>query len=839
MNDKKRFSASTPTVSAPADGTPPERQIILPLTPPATDECQSTSNPQSPVCTVLDLINRQRHKLTGQSRQLKVTPLEYKNILARLEGLPGLKSFVDDKLRLEYDPLEKVLYAPRTPTATHKSFSEQVSQETKAQLDRIASGSDEAARFAARISSVRSGSIQLREFDSDDDIEIDQPYIQRQPDEQFQHEEAEYPGVMYEIAWSQDGRELGKAAWTYIQYSNANIKAVVGFELGYGNKEARISMWQPHYLKERWNLEVQNDRHPPDGPTTPPVASETPTCEAETLMAPELSRPQNPSVTASLDEDNTKVAFSSVTKPQGPPNPPVIINAQGTRASPDAGAKNPLLPASAAQETLKASSSHVAHAQVPPSVVPVTNAQAGPAGDHPRAKEPLPATEFAVQQTQAISTSQRLWNAAYDSLEKDDNTAKLVRSYVKILTKVLKDEKASDPSALDDISADLKDPIRRQTYLQDLVKKGQKNIDTTSKIAEGVDNVIEYIDKAKDMISVAIGNIPQAALPWAGVCLGLQILSNPGKATRSNLSGIAHVISRMDWYCALTEHLLDNNNIIFGDKSFEEVIEKLEGTIITLYEALLQYQIKSALRRALKLPTRVKISIQGSTIGSSFPPNFHDDLNPHLQRLHLLGVRPRMPRLEDMKTNHSQHVGAMQCIVKGGRPTIMSDRAANGRRVQNKTLNSAEGACGRAYGSAKNFEVQLAPFCNKFTSDKNTTFFFTQGTVKCSPPLGFNDYFRPAPHLRDFLEGENAEDILRELMPTGDASIRKNIKQSIDKIYQTMDEHGPFDGICAYSEWTVAAGVLIMDELRRLKTEGRPRQIKRAVFFAGWPPLDV
>jgi hypothetical protein len=45
----------------------------------------------------------------------------------------------------------------------------------------------------------------------------------------------------------------------------------------------------------------------------------------------------------------------------------------------------------------------------------------------------------------------------------------------------------------------------------------------------------------------------------------------------------------MDWYCALTEYLLDNNKIIIGDKSFEEVLEKLEGIIITLYEALLQY----------------------------------------------------------------------------------------------------------------------------------------------------------------------------------------------------------------------------------------------------------
>jgi len=49
-------------------------------------------------------------------------------------------------------------------------FSEQVSKETKAQQDRIASGNDEAIRFAARIGSVRFGSIQPREFDSDDDI---------------------------------------------------------------------------------------------------------------------------------------------------------------------------------------------------------------------------------------------------------------------------------------------------------------------------------------------------------------------------------------------------------------------------------------------------------------------------------------------------------------------------------------------------------------------------------------------------------------------------------------------------------------------------------------------
>ncbi|KFZ24289.1 hypothetical protein V502_01229 [Pseudogymnoascus sp. VKM F-4520 (FW-2644)] len=251
MNDVKRYSALTPTVPPSADGTPPDRQIPFPLTPPATSESQqSTSDSQSRVSVVLDFIRqRQRYNLTGQSIQLKVKQLEYNNLLARLEELPDLKRFANDKLRLEYDPLEETLYAPRMPTTIHDSFSQKVSKETIAQLDRIACGKDEAARFAAGISSVRSGSLQLREFDSDDDIEID--YIERQPDDQFQHEEAEYPGVVYEIGCSQDRRKLAKSAWTYIPYSNGDIKAVVGFELGYGkNKEARISMWQPCYLRE-------------------------------------------------------------------------------------------------------------------------------------------------------------------------------------------------------------------------------------------------------------------------------------------------------------------------------------------------------------------------------------------------------------------------------------------------------------------------------------------------------------------------------------------------------------------------------------------------------------
>ncbi len=52
-----------------------------------------------------------------------------------------------------------------------------------------------------------------------------------------------------------------------------------------------------------------------------------------------------------------------------------------------------------------------------------------------------------------------------------------------------------------------------------LVEEGQKRIATTLGTMEGIRNIVEYVEKAKGMIDAAIGNIPQAALPWA-VCLG-------------------------------------------------------------------------------------------------------------------------------------------------------------------------------------------------------------------------------------------------------------------------------------------------------------------------------
>ncbi|KAK4233119.1 vegetative incompatibility protein HET-E-1 [Achaetomium macrosporum] len=201
----------------------------------------------------------------------------------------------------------------------------------------------------------------------------------------------------------------------------------------------------------------------------------------------------------------------------------------------------------------------------------------------PRAREP-PAPESEGQQVLALSVSQTLWNAAYDNLEEDADTAALVRSYVQTLMI------AFDIDSSTDLLAELKDPIQRQIHMRELVVTGQAKISTPSRTTKGVGDAAQFILSAKPIIDAAIQNIPQAALPWAGVCVGLQILLNPAKATRSNLAGIVHVVSRMDWYCALSEHLLKKDHI---DESLESIAPLLQARVIALYKALLLYQMKS------------------------------------------------------------------------------------------------------------------------------------------------------------------------------------------------------------------------------------------------------
>jgi len=151
---------------------------------------------------------------------------------------------------------------------------------------------------------------------------------------------------------------------------------------------------------------------------------------------------------------------------------------------------------------------------------------------NPPKNESLPGTEAKPSESGKQSTveqtvpspipsiSQDVWNEAYEGIAKDD--PKLVESYMKAFIVSLQPEDAPSPNA-SDVSAELKNPVKRQETLESLVKTGRKKVATASKITHGAGDFANSVLEFKGLIDLAVQNIPQAALPWAGVCIGLQV----------------------------------------------------------------------------------------------------------------------------------------------------------------------------------------------------------------------------------------------------------------------------------------------------------------------------
>lgn len=135
----------------------------------------------------------------------------------------------------------------------------------------------------------------------------------------------------------------------------------------------------------------------------------------------------------------------------------------------------------------------------------------------------------------------------------------------------------------------------------------------------------------------------------------------------------------------------------------------------------------------------------------------------------------------------------------------------------------------------------------------NVTFHFTQGTVEGAAP-GFEEYFGSPPHMkfldfegfenidlldniRDLPPMETYEETLRSILPDGIGPVRKSLVKSLESLYKTMKEHGPFDAVLGYSEGATIAATLILDEQERCKAAGTEPTLKCAIFFAGWPPM--
>jgi hypothetical protein len=138
------------------------------------------------------------------------------------------------------------------PTEIHERFIDKVEDDIRSQLKIIQNGSDKKAEFAQKVHPARSTLIRLG---------ASTPSKSKyEPDASFRHKEAQYPGVIVEVAYSQKKPCLDRLAENYILDSDASIRAVVCVHIEYGNMESRkatLSVWRPKLFTTDDGLELR------------------------------------------------------------------------------------------------------------------------------------------------------------------------------------------------------------------------------------------------------------------------------------------------------------------------------------------------------------------------------------------------------------------------------------------------------------------------------------------------------------------------------------------------------------------------------------------------------
>ncbi|KAF2752754.1 hypothetical protein EJ05DRAFT_515416 [Pseudovirgaria hyperparasitica] len=212
--------------------TPPE-SFTPPLTPPPTDE-----KGLSLVSRIVeDIKNRQdgRNLTTSPWDVYSLDPRGYQELQHELERDESLRGFAQHKLRYDYFPSTSRLVI-RMPTNLHKIFIIRIVEEIQVQLE---SFQDTSAEFAKEIMSGGSASIKF----------TDEEYGKHDPDAQFRHSKAQFPGVVIEVSYSQKRKDLERLADDYILGSDSDIRVVVGLDIECKTgKKATLSVWRPNII---------------------------------------------------------------------------------------------------------------------------------------------------------------------------------------------------------------------------------------------------------------------------------------------------------------------------------------------------------------------------------------------------------------------------------------------------------------------------------------------------------------------------------------------------------------------------------------------------------------
>lgn len=156
--------------------------------------------------------------------------------------------------RYDYFPGPSPQLVVRMPLLTHEIFAQNVVTAIQTQLDKIREEPENSRVRDFTASIVNGGSSNIKLHGG----ATEESYL-HMPDAQFHHKEAQYPGVVLEVSYSQKRKDLPKLADNYIVDSEGSIKVVIGLDIEYrGSRKATVSIWRPKYELQDNVLEISS-----------------------------------------------------------------------------------------------------------------------------------------------------------------------------------------------------------------------------------------------------------------------------------------------------------------------------------------------------------------------------------------------------------------------------------------------------------------------------------------------------------------------------------------------------------------------------------------------------
>jgi hypothetical protein len=255
------------------------------LTPPPTDKPSKSSERVSSIIRYLHLRKVGHEPAIRPWVIFQLLSSDFEELITLLKSDEPLWGFFENKIRCgflivpaqlpdfanaggvidRYDYFSRSgRFVLRMPTTTHEFFRSSVVLEIQSQLEAIAAGTGKAAEFARAVKYRGSPKLQfpadeISEDSGDggsdgDKIEEKAPskYDAHEPDAAFAHLDAQWPGIVIEVSFSQKEKELPDLAEDYILGSDGNIRAVIGLNIEYKqSKRATISVWRPQYIEQK------------------------------------------------------------------------------------------------------------------------------------------------------------------------------------------------------------------------------------------------------------------------------------------------------------------------------------------------------------------------------------------------------------------------------------------------------------------------------------------------------------------------------------------------------------------------------------------------------------